>query len=268
MSFDMIEDTTDVGFVRNMLVQAGRFATNVRDNDLYVVFNGLTGATVYTDHQDLIDVAGIWEGSDITNSGTNYISGSTVYPTQGKIELNQVLPAGVTEVLVTYAASQGLSDNQIQINLDIAQNFMIGELYADSLNFVSGSTSTYDNMVRYCMLTVASYYSLLAINNSNAIQSGFNYRLGDFEIQTKLWGEGMIAETLLNKYWERSQKMINALKLYQAKPNAPVFVIDRTKTKLPYNRDPLIFNSPNLSFGSSTIYDSQHQYGIIISLTG
>jgi len=251
-----------------MLVQAGRFATNVRDNDLYYIFQGQTGAVVYTDHQDLIDVAGIWEGNDITNSGTNYISGATIYPAQGKIELLQTLPSDVKEVLVTYAATQGLSDVQIQINLDIAQNFMIGELYADSLNFASGSTSTYDNMVRYCMLTIASYFSLLAINNSNAIQSGFNYRLGDFEIQTKLWGEGMIAETLLNKYWERSQKMLDALKLYQSKPNAPVFVINRTKSRIPYNKDPMIFNNPNLSFGSSTIYDTTHQYGIIISLTG
>jgi len=57
MSFNLVEDLTDVGFVRNMLVQAGRFATNVRDNDLYYIFQGQTGAVVYTDHQDLIDVA-------------------------------------------------------------------------------------------------------------------------------------------------------------------------------------------------------------------
>jgi len=268
MSFTLVEDTTDVGFVRNMLVQAGRFATNIRDNDLYYVFQGVTGAIIYTDHQDLIDVAGIWAGDDITNSGTNYLSGASIYPTQGKIELSQPLASGTKEVLVTYAATQGLSDTQIQINLDTAKNFMIGELWADSLNFASGSSSTYDNMVRYTMLTVASYFSLLAINNSNAIQSGFNYRLGDFEIQTKLWGEGMIAETLLNKYWERSQKMLNALKLYQSKPDVGVYVINRKNTKLPYNKDPMIFNNPNISFGQSTIYDSQHRFGIIIKLEG
>ena len=64
------------------------------------------------------------------------------------------------------------------------------------------------------------------MNMSNAIQSGFNYRIAEFEIQTKLWGEGMIAETLLKSYWDRAMQMTKALKIFESNPEAPIYVVN------------------------------------------
>jgi len=267
--FTIIVDDSKVGQVRNLLVQAGRTATLVRDNDLVPIFYSGTIATIYTDFQDIIDVAGLWKPDDVYNSGTNYLSGASIYPEEGRITFPTNLTGWdvtLNEGLITYAHIQGLTDQQIQLNVNIAESYVQMELWEDSINF--SGTATFEIFANHTMCTIAAYYSLMAINSSNAIQSGYNYRLGDFEIQTKLWGEGMIAETLLNKYWERSQKMIDALKLYQAKPDVPVFVINRKKSRIPYNKDYSIFNTMVSHFEKVQIYDSIHQYGIIIRRWG
>jgi len=195
----IVNDTSDVGYVRNLLTQAGRQHIKVRDDDMVSIFNQLT---IYSDFSDLVDVAGVWLPDDYNHSGTNYASGATVYPKKGTIILSQAIPLEYRDVLITYATRDGLSDDEIQFNINISKDYVQMELWETTLDY-SGS-STYENMCRHTMLTISSYFSLLAMNNSNAIQSGYNYRIAEFEIQTKLWGEGMIAETLLNKYWERS----------------------------------------------------------------
>jgi len=263
MSIVIIEDTSDTGQVRNMLTQAGRMTTQVRPDDLFWVFQGAGAPTVYTDYADIVDVQGIWLADDITHSGTNYVSGSTVYPKQGKIEVGQSLPQGTEEVLVTYAARDGLSDGEIDININMAKQWMTTELWVASLDF-SGS-STFSVMAKYTLYALSSYWCILALNNANAIQAGFNYRFEDFEIQTKLWGEGMIAETLLANYWQRAKNMIDAMKLYVKYPSVPIYVIDRGNSMTPYNGDPTIFDT-KATVSATTIWDSTHQYSIVVSL--
>jgi len=258
----IVNDTSDVGWVRKLLTQAGRQNVSVRDDDIVPIFHQLT---IYSDFSDIIDVAGVWLVDDITHSGTNYVSGATVYPKKGTIELIQAIPNTEREVLITYATRDGLDDDEIQISIDMAKDYIQADLWEGSLDY-SGS-STYESMARHVMLQIGSYYALLSMNNSNAIQSGYNYRIAEFEIQTKLWGEGMIAETLLNKYWERSMKMLNALKLYQRKPDVPIYVVDRSNTKTRYNNDITIFNTM-MTMDQVTLKDSRHQYAIIMSVVG
>lgn len=259
----IVSDVSDIGYVRNLLTQAGRQHIKVRDDDLIQVFNY---QTLYVDFPDVVDVAGIWLPDDLNHSGTNYASGATVYPSQGKISLHPSLsiPNSYREVMITYATSDGLSDQQIQNNVNIAKDYVQMELW-ETVDF-SGS-STYKVFARTTMLTIGAYFSLLAMNNSNAIQSGYNYRIAEFEIQTKLWGEGMIAETLLNKYWDRSMKMLNALKIFKSRPDVPVYVVDRSNARSKYNGNPSIFNTM-MNVDNVTYYDSKSKYAIILKIVG
>ena len=43
--------------------------------------------------------------------------------------------------------------------------------------------------------------------------SGFNYRMEEFEIQTKLWGEGMIAQELFGMVRARIDDLIHVLSI-------------------------------------------------------
>jgi len=258
----IVNDTSDVGWVRKLLTQAGRQNTSVREDDIIPVFNQLT---LYADFSDIVDVGGVWLVDDLTHSGTNYASGAVVYPKKGTIILGTAIPATERDVLITYAQRDGLADDEIQIGIDMAKDYIQADLWETTLDY-SGST-TYESMARHVMLQIASYYSLLSMNNSNAIQSGYNYRIAEFEIQTKLWGEGMIAETLLNKYWERSMKMLNALKLFQRKPDVPIYVVNRSNSRTKYNGDITIFNTM-MTMENVTLKDSKSQYAIIMKIVG
>lgn len=262
MSITIVDDQSDVGYVRRLLTQAGRVHVKVREDDMVSVFNQLT---LYADFSDVIDLAGVWLPDDIDHSGTNYASGATVYPKKGTIVLSQAIPLSYADVLITYATRDGLADDEIQFSIDIAKDYVQMELWETTLDY-SGS-STYEGMARLTMLTISSYFSLLAMNNSNAIQSGYNYRIAEFEIQTKLWGEGMIAETLLNKYWERSSRMMNALKMFQSKPDVPIYVVDRSQSMTKYNGDPTIFNT-TMTGGVVTLHDSYSRMAIVLKIIG
>ncbi len=258
----VIDDNSDIGIVRRLLSQAGRQNIKVRQDDIVNIFHQ---QTIYSDFADIIDVAGVWLVTDIAHTGTNYVSGATVFPKKGTIVLSQAVPVSELEVLITYATRDGLNDGEITISIDMAKDFVQTDLWESTLDY-SGS-STYEGMARHVMLQIASYYSLLAMNNANAIQSGYNYRIAEFEIQTKLWGEGMIAETLLNKYWERSMKMLNALKLYQRKPDVPIYVVDRSNSRTKYNGDVTIFNTM-MTMDRITLKDSKSEYAIIMRIIG
>lgn len=262
MSIIIVEDTSDVGYVRNLLSQAGRENISVMDDDIVPVFNQLT---LYTDFSDIFDVAGVWLPDDLDHSGTNYASGATIYPKKGTVVLGQAVPTSYKDVLITYASRDGLRDTEIQFNINIAKDYVQMELWETILDY-SGS-SVYEGMCKSVMLTISAYFALLAMNNSNAIQSGYNYRIAEFEIQTKLWGEGMIAETLLNKYWERSARMMNALKLFQSKPDVPIYVVDRSNTRIKYNGDVTIFDTM-MTMDRVTLKDSKSEYAIIMKIIG
>jgi len=227
--FQIAVDDTDVGIVRKLMAQAGREVIRVRDDDILPVFYSGSSSHLYTDFQDIMDVQHIRLVDDIYHSGTNYLQGSTIYDKEGRIDIGLTLPANTDEVLITYATRDGLDDEVIQLNIDMAKWYLQSELWRDILNF-SGS-STYEQMAKWTLYSIATYWCILGMNSSNAIQSGYNYRIAEFEIQTKLWGEGMIAETLLMKYWERSDNMIKALKLFESNPEAPIYVVNRGKWK-------------------------------------
>jgi len=261
------DDDSDVGIVRKLMAQAGRQTIVVHENEIVYKFLEDEGndEVLYTAFNDVMNIQGIWLDTDINHSGTNYYSGSTIYPNEGKIVLTQALPVGQEEMLITYASRDGLSDDTIQANIEMAKQYLTVELWRATLDF-SGA-SNLSNMAKWSMFSLTTFYCLLSANTGNAIQAGFNYRFEDFEIQTKLWGEGMIAETLLNKYEQRSKDMVDALKLYTEYPEAPIYVVNRTNSMTPYNQNPHIFDTM-VSISRTTIYDSLHSYAFVIKYWG
>lgn len=265
--FEIIDDDSDVGIVRKLMAQAGREVIRVHEDDIVPVFYdpNIGEYHIYTDFQDIMDIQHIRDVDDINHSGTNYLEGSIVHDKEGKIDMALNPPSGTSELMITYATRDGLSDEVIQLNIDMAKYYLQGELWRAELNF--SGTSTYEIMAKWTLYSIATYWSILGMNSSNAIQSGYNYRIAEFEIQTKLWGEGMIAETLLNKYWERSMQMIKALKLFESNPEPPIYVVNRSNTKTPYNKDPTIFHTMT-SMEAVTLHDSYSRYAIILKIYG
>jgi len=263
--FTIASDDSDVGIVRKLMAQAGREVIQVHNDDILPVFYSGSDTHLYTDFQDIMDIQHIRLVDDIYHSGTNYLQGSTIYDKEGRIDIGLNLPANTDEILITYATRDGLSDEVIQLNINMAKYYLQGELWRSELNY-SGS-STYEIMAKWTLYSIATYWCILGMNSSNAIQSGYNYRIAEFEIQTKLWGEGMIAETLLMKYWERSNDMIKVLKMFESNPEAPIYVVNRSNTKVPYNKDPTIFHTLT-NMEAVTLHDSVSRYAVILKIWG
>ena len=62
-------------------------------------------------------------------------------------------------------------------------------------------------------------------------------------------------------------KMLNALKLFQRKPDVPIYVVDRSNSRTKYNGNVTIFNTM-MSMDTVTLKDSKSQYAIIMKIIG
>ena len=206
----MIKDIGDLDIynVRLLMNQMGSLE-NILEEDEYQVSKGLD--TVYLDYRNLVGIDGVWLASDADHSGTNYGTAGTFNPLKGTITLTTPLPALNTPVLVTYSRSVGLIDDQITLNLNISKQQIMLELMDFELSF-SESTNLGKSAL-YLAYFLTHLHSVHAMNTGNAVQGGFSYMMNQMQYNSKLWGEGMSAEALLNFYLARCKKLMDYLKL-------------------------------------------------------
>jgi len=196
----------DVDAIRALLGEIGRTQHTVEFNE----FQTTIGTdTVYVDYQDIAEVSGIWLVTDTDKSGTNYYTNGSYDGKFGKITLGTSAPSADTEIIASYVRRIGLIDTEIAQHFTAAQAYVLVHIW-DEFDF-SDTLQNYNVLGRETVYSLSSYWCLLALNMGNALQTGFNYRVEEFEIQTKLWGEGMIAEALLATYWDKAIQMLHAL---------------------------------------------------------
>lgn len=181
----------DVTAIRKILGEIGRQQHLTEEDEILLVANS---DTVYADYQDLIDVIGVYLSSDPTHAGTNYYTGGSFDYKDGIITLGTTLPPH-TEVIVSYVRKHGLTDAEIDVHYEGAKLFLAYKMVYFDYEW-DNPTEDLDKLAIYTAYNVAVYYCIITLNMGNLVMSGFNYRMEEFEIQTKLWGEGMIAQEL------------------------------------------------------------------------
>lgn len=222
---------TDVDYVRILLGQAGRLNHIVEKNEPQMA---ISSQKIYTNFKDLSDVVGIWSGSDVTHSGTNLALGGTFYSKEGLILTSgSNLTAGQT-YLVSYVHQDGLTDREVERCLaDAEVNVQLFLYQTDDINY--DITTTKGKMTTALKYNLASLHALSILNTGNIIQSGFNYALGEVRIETKLWGEGMSAETLIQRIEMKINGILDMLKLYYSDTHL-IQVLDRGLGEVRYDR--------------------------------
>jgi hypothetical protein len=136
--------------------------------------------------------------SDVNRTGTNYYTGGGYDAMEGKITLGSPLPQDNEEVIVSYQYHTGIPDETIADILTEARAWAIG---ITRISFEYGDTTTVEGVqLEGLCIAWTIVYCVMVINGANAAQMGYNFRLAELEVQTKLWGEGMIAEALFNQY--------------------------------------------------------------------
>ncbi len=184
--------------IRNILDEAGELRLHQLKDQ---VFPPTTLLSVTVDRARIMDVQGVWVLSDVTHEETNYYTGGTFTAVNGKINLSTSLPNLLSDVRVDYIWESGISDKAIEDLLADSQVWAEG--YTQETFEYNMETTNAGRSLESLAISKTIIECIITINGANAAQLGYNFRLGDFEVQTKLWGEGMIAGEIFKLYKER-----------------------------------------------------------------
>jgi hypothetical protein len=238
-----------------MLTQAGMLQNPTIEDELQTIYSGSSGYELYVFNVPIGGVAGIWEHSDITHSGSNYYdttSGSLFTESNGQV----VLASGASvisgeKVRITYRFQAGLTDSQVLMELESAKQEVNHE-FDMTWTYDLTTSDTVEQLAILLVYAIAVKYAILALNSSNAIQGGSSFNLGELGIQTKLWGEGMSMGELFRMYEEKIRDLKNILKL--AYDSAPVVIIDRSAGSLPYYKRAFPLSTNRVTMNNAAIF--------------
>ena len=166
--------------------------------------------TVHTFHRRITAVQGVWLATDLDHSGTNYYGDGGFDEKRGKITLGIELPDIITDLRLNYTWESGISDETIQHHLFSAKAW-VEEYSGDTFDYnADPDKKPLENMaIAYTIIMC-----VLTMNGGNVAQMGYNFRVGEFEVQTKLWGEGMIAGELFKQYTMELERWMSVIGKY------------------------------------------------------
>lgn len=171
-----------------------------------------TVTSVYTLHRRIKEVQGVWLATDVNHALTNYYANGKFDYISGKLYLGTELPDIINDVRINYTWESGIKDEVIWHHL-VASQVWIQEYTGGS--FTYGATVTnLEKSLENAAIALAVIRCVLTINGGNVAQMGYNFRLGDFEVQTKLWGEGMIAQELFKLYLGELDRWLSTIGKY------------------------------------------------------
>ena len=164
--------------------------------------------TVTTLRRNVYAITGVYLATDIDHEGTDYYTGGSYQSRTGLLTLGTELSNALDDVMITYTVMEGLQTDQIEVSLDEA------EAYVEALVSLTYDWDALDinAVANQCRFALAALKCMWILNYPNAVQMGYNYRIGDFEVQTKLWGEGMIAQDLFNRLELHAKELLMYLR--------------------------------------------------------
>lgn len=192
--------------VRLILDEAGELRRQVvKDQLVYPA----TLYKLYLPRTRVLSVEGVYLLTDDTHTLTNYYSGGGFNKSTGVVWLGAGLNILHEMVRVDYTWESGINNDTILHHLNSSRVFTVNYT---GIEFNYGKATTNLTKGAEAMsLAGAILACILSVNGANVAQMGYNFRLDEFEIQTKLWGEGMIAEALFNMYIREYDKWKMAL---------------------------------------------------------
>lgn len=154
-------------------------------------------------------VIGVWAFTDTDHTETNYYTGGGFNSSTGEIWLGTEVALTNQYLRVSYLWESGVDDDSIEWHLDESRNWVI---QYTGVEFTYGNTvAPIEKSAESMALAAAVLGCILTVNGANVAQLGYNFRLHEFEIQTKLWGEGMIAEALFGVYIQQINWWLSAI---------------------------------------------------------
>jgi hypothetical protein len=191
----MILRPIEIQTIRRRLQEAGEEMLQYVENE-YNVVAGLN--KVFLKRKRIQDVIGIWLSTDTDKSGTNYYTGGTFDEFSAEINLGTDVNNPFTVVKVDYVWKSGLTTDDILDQLEKNRKYVVGYT---GVAFNYGEIETErQQQAEEMAFSRTVLTTILMINGANAGQFGYNFQIDEFSLQSKLWGEGMIAQALFQLY--------------------------------------------------------------------
>lgn len=181
--------------LRLLLDEAGEQGIKQISNE---VVSPISVNTVGVNKRRIRDVQGVWALNDEVHALTNYYIGGGFESSAGIVTLGNNLPNVISDVRISYTWESGIDDDALNAHLQSARIWAMG-FSGTKFNY-GGSSDEIEEQVEYLARALTIVLCILTINGANVAQMGYNFRIHEFEIQSKLWGEGMIAQALFLEY--------------------------------------------------------------------
>ena len=181
----------EIKLVRDRLGDAGTLiAETIIDEEAIATDT----TTVFTMYQMIYEVTGVWLRTDIGHTGTNYYEGANggFNEHTGLITLHTTLPSDNEEVLISYTYFKGLHDDVISQFLTEAKMFVKRYTRKDydwTLAFADPADEE-TQVALWAAAALAAKRCLEALAAGDILQLGFNFRLGDLEVENMVRGGG------------------------------------------------------------------------------
>jgi len=193
----------EVRAIRKMLGEAGEQLYHVvRDDISYIIPESDGSHSVYTNRKEVHQIVGIYLSTDIDKTRNLYIGiGDVESPDGGFNRYNGRITLSdnysyqpMAKVIVDYVHLEGLKDTDIEMAFEWAKMFIS--------HYTNGQIVAYNSGTKewWAAISVSRYSVLLLLNTGSVLQAGYNLRIEEFALETKAWGEGMIAQFLLNMF--------------------------------------------------------------------
>jgi len=180
----------EIKLVRDKLGDAGNLiAETVVDEEAI----SSDSTTVFTMYQMIYNVSGVWLASDTGHTGTNYYGNDGTFDSHtGKITLDTALPSDNEEVLITYTYFKGIPDDVITQFLTEGKMYVKKYTRKDydwSLAWAADPDEE-TQIALWAAASIAAKRCLEALASGDILQMGFNFRLGDLEVENMVRGGG------------------------------------------------------------------------------
>lgn len=181
----------EIKLVRDKLGDAGNLIAETIIDEEAIASNT---TTVFTMYHMIYEVNGVWLLTDIGHTGTNYFDGDngTFDTHTGMITLHTILPSDNENVLISYTYFKGLHDDVITQFLTEAKMF-VKKYTRKSYDWTLAFADPPDEETQIALWTataLAAKRCLEALAAGDILQLGFNFRLGDLEIENMVRGGG------------------------------------------------------------------------------
>ena len=171
--------------------------------------------TLFTMYQMIFEVTGVWLKTDTEHVGTNYYTGANgeFNAHTGMITLHTSLPSANKEVIITYTYFKGLHGDVISQFLTEAKMYVkkyTRKTYDWTLAFDDPADEE-TQIALWAAAALASKRCLEALAAGDILQLGFNFRLGDLEIENMVRGGGFQVQAHIDMLNEDIEKKLAML---------------------------------------------------------